>query len=65
MIMLTNVEFGRMLRLRNGSEALMIRYWRRRNRYQIVTDGGIMLFVDADGRENRNVENGYDVIEVL
>lgn len=63
--MLTNVEFGRMLRLRNGREALMIRYWRRRNRYQIVTDGGIMLFVDADGRENRNVENGYDVIEVM
>lgn len=63
--MLTNVEFGRKLRLRNGSEALMIRYWRRRNRYQIVTDGGVMLFVDADGRENRNMENGYDVVEVL
>lgn len=63
--MLTNVEFGRKLRLRNGAEALMIKYWKKRNRYQIVTDGGILLFVDADGRENRNVENGYDVIEVM
>lgn len=63
--MLTNVEFGRKLRLRNGGEALMIKYWKRRNRYQVVTDGGILLFVDADGRENRSVENGYDVVEVL
>lgn len=63
--MLTNVEFGRKLRLRNGSEALMIKYFRRRNRYLIVSDGGITVFVDADGRENRSVENGFDVIEIL
>lgn len=63
--MLTNVEFGRKLRLRNGSEALMIKYFRRRNRYLIVSDDGITVFVDADGRQIRNVENGYDVVEVL
>lgn len=63
--MLTNVEFGRKLRLRNGGEALMIKYWKRRSRYQIVTDGGILLFVEADGREKHNEDNGYDVVEVI
>lgn len=63
--MLNDLNFGQLLRLRGGGQALYVKFWKRRNRHQIVTDGGILLFVDADGRERRNEDGSFDVVKVV